>query len=243
MIGHSDFRVESDPAHACYHPSGALRYAARMRQILLALPLLSAFSGLAQGQVQVQAPVEVGAPVPGQLRNPLTFVQAGRWADAQAAARPLGPLAEKVTIWYRLLAPNAAGAAEIAAFVRQNPDWPLPTSMERRRQEAIAVERDTATVAVLCAEKKPILAPGRGPALFRCADVLAAQGRGAEAVLLAREAWVGAISDPATENAFLARFPGVATAQDQWARFQRLAWDDTGAGQAVFRFTPDPPTS
>ena len=23
----------------------------------------------------------------------------------------------------------------------------------------------------------------------------------------------------------------------------RLAWDDTGAGQAVFRFTPDPPTS
>ena len=200
-----------------------MRYTVVMRQILLVLPLLSVLSGVAQGQVQ----------------NPLTFVQAGRWAEAQAAARAMGPLAEKVTIWYRLLAPNAAGAAEIAAFARQNPDWPLPTLMERRRQEALAAERDTATVAALCTEKKPIPTPGRGPALLRCAEALAALGRGAEAAILAREAWVAAISDPATENAFLARFPGIVTAQDQWARFQRLAWDDTaGAQRQMARLDP-----
>ena len=187
-----------------------------MRTLALAFAAFAAVSGFAQAQTP---------------QNPLTFVQAGRWDDARAAARPLGALAEKVTVWYRLLAPNGAGAAEIAAFVRQNPDWPLPTLMERRRQEALAAERDLATVAALCAEKKPLPTPARGPALFRCAEALSAAGRPADAAALAREAWVFAISDPGTESAFLSRFPGAATAADQWARFQRLAWDDTTAAQ------------
>ena len=57
---------------------------------------------------------------------------------------------EKLIVWLRMLAPNAANAAEIATFTRQNPDWPLPTLMERRRQEAIAAERDNATAAAVC---------------------------------------------------------------------------------------------
>lgn len=193
-----------------------MRYSPPMRTISLALLVLTALTAGASAQ-------------PAQ--NPLAFVQAGRWAEAQTVARQDGPVAEKLVVWYRLLAPNAAGAAEIAAFVRQNPDWPLPTLTERRRQEALAVERDTATIAALCGEKKPAISPARGPALFRCAEALANLGRGAEANTLAREAWVSAISDPATESAFLARFPGLVTSTDQWARFQRLAWDDTAAAQ------------
>ncbi len=166
------------------------------------------------------------------VRNPLTFVQAGQWAEAQAAAaRPDDPVPEKLIVYYRMLTPNAAGAAEIAAFIRQNPDWPLPSLMERRRQEAITAERDNATVVALCTEKKPVATQARGPALLRCADAMANLGRGKEAAVLAREAWVSAVSDPATEAAFMRRFPGMISADDQWQRFQRLAWDDAVGAQ------------
>ena len=165
-------------------------------------------------------------------QNPLGLVQTGQWAEAQEAANRTGdPVAEKLIVYYRVLAPNAANAAEIAAFIRGNPDWPMPTLMERRRQEAIAAEPDNATVAALCTEKKPTPTPARGPALLRCADALADVGRGKEAGVLAREAWVSAISDPAIEAIFLRRFPGLISAADQWDRFQRLAWEDAAGAQ------------
>ncbi len=165
-------------------------------------------------------------------QNPLSFVQTNQWAQAEAAAEQTGdPLAEKLITSYRMLAPNAASDTEIAAFIRQNPDWPLQALLELRRQEAIAADPDNATVAALCTENRPAPSPARGPALLRCADALADLGRGKQAGALAREAWVDAISDPATEAAFLRRFPGLMTPADQWARFQRLAWNDPLAAQ------------
>jgi soluble lytic murein transglycosylase len=181
------------------------------------------------------------AAQPQPVPNPLTFVQAGQWPQAQSAAAQLGdPVAEKLIVYFRMLAPNAAGAAEIATFIRQYPDWPLPTLLERRRQEAIAAETDNATVTALCTERQPAIpTPARGAALLRCADALANLGRGKEAGALAREAWVSAISDLATEDAFLHRFPGLISAADQWARFQRLAWDDpAGAERQIARLDP-----
>ncbi len=202
-----------------------------MRAILTVLILL-----LGATRVAAQpGTAHSGTTQPGatqQVQNPLIFVQTGQWAEAEAAAARTGdPMADKLILWLRLLTPNAAPAPEIATFARQNPDWPLPTLLERRRQEAIAAERDNATAATLCLEKTPTPSPARGPALLRCADALADIGHGKEASALAREAWVSAISDPATETAFLRRFPGLISAADQLARFQRLAWDDPAAAQ------------
>jgi soluble lytic murein transglycosylase len=176
--------------------------------------------------------LSLASPIPAWAQNPLTFVQAGQWPQALAAASRSGdPVADKVILWLRVLTPNAAGAAEIAAFMRSNPEWPLPSLMERRRQEAIAIEPNATTAAALCIEKTPTPSPARGPAMARCAGALADTGRGKEAGALARQAWVSAIGDPATEAAFLSRFPGVISAADQWARFQRLAWDDAAGAQ------------
>jgi soluble lytic murein transglycosylase len=165
-------------------------------------------------------------------QNPLTFVQAGKWPEARmAAARTGDPVAEKLITYYQILTPNAASATDVAAFIRQAPDWPLPGLLERRRQEAIAAEPDNTIAASLCVEKKPASSPARGPALLRCADALANIGRAREADALAREAWISAISDPVTEAAFIRRFPNLLSAADQWDRFQRLAWDDAAGAQ------------
>jgi soluble lytic murein transglycosylase len=210
------------------HPRRArIRYAPGMRRILAVLMI-----------VLTAAPL---AAQPPPVQNPLTFVQAGQWPQAQEAAARMGdPLGEKLIVYFRMLAPNAANAAEIATFIRQNPEWPLPTLLERRRQEAIAAEIDNVTVVALCTERQPsVPTPARGAALLRCADALANRGRGKDAGSLAREAWVSAISDPATEAAFIHRFPGLISAADQWARFQRLAWDDqAGAQRQIARLDP-----
>jgi soluble lytic murein transglycosylase len=174
--------------------------------------------------------------VRAQDPNPLTAVKADRWADAQAdAARFADPVAEKLVLYLRLRAPGAATAAEITDFMQRNPDWPAQEMLERRRQEAIASDPDDAAVLAQC-NPPPTLAI----AMLRCAEAIANAGRTDDANALARQAWVNAIDSATGEAAFLRRWGGIAVADDQWARFQRLAWlsDPSDAARQITRLDP-----
>jgi soluble lytic murein transglycosylase len=168
--------------------------------------------------------------------NPLIDVRADRWAEAQAeAAHFADPVAEKLVLYLRLRAPGAATAAEIADFMRQNPDWPAQAILERRREEAIASDPDDAAVLAQCTPT-----PTLGAAMLRCAEATANAGRVADAGAIARNAWVNAIDTANGEAAFLRRWAGIATPDDQWARFERLAWfsDPSAAARQVPRLDP-----
>lgn len=170
-------------------------------------------------------------------QNPMTAVRADRWQDAQAAAaRFADPVTEKLVLYYRLLAPGAATAPEIADFMASNPDWPAQALLERRRQDAIAADPDQATVMAQCAATPPT----QPATMLRCAEALANAGRAADAASLARTAWIDAITDPATEAAFLRRWGSIATPDEQWDRFRRLAWhDQAAASRQITRVPPD----
>ncbi len=173
----------------------------------------------------------LGGSVDAQDLNPLTAVKADRWADAQAAAaRFADPVAEKLVLYLRLRAPGAATSAEIADFIQRNPDWPAQAMLERRRQEAIASDPDDASVLAQCSP-----APTLAGAMLRCAEATANAGRTADADALARQAWVAEIDTQAGEAAFLRRWGGITSADDQWARFQRLAWlsDPSAAARQI----------
>jgi len=164
----------------------------------------------------------------------LAAMRTERWADAQAAAsRFADPVTQKLVLYYRLRAPGAATAPEIANFMRDSPDWPAQGLLERRREEAIAAEPDSAIVLEQCSSDPALPSPRPpitlGRALLRCAEAFANAGRTAEANATARHAWVDAIDDAAGETAFLNRWAGIPTPEDQWLRFQRLAWSDTAA--------------
>jgi soluble lytic murein transglycosylase len=174
--------------------------------------------------------------VHAQGPNPLADVRADRWADAQAeAARVADPVAEKLILYLRLRAPGAATSAEIAGFMQSNPDWPAQAILERRRQEAIATDPDDAAVLAQCTPE-----PALATAMLRCAEATANAGRTADATALARRAWVNAIDSATGEATFLRRWGGIATADDQWARFQRLAWlsDPAAAARQITRLDP-----
>ena len=168
--------------------------------------------------------------------NPLNDVRTDRWADAQAAAaRYADPVAEKLILYLRLRAPGAATAAEIADFMRDNPDWPAQSILERRREEAIASDPDDASALAQCTPTPTLAA-----AVLRCAEATANAGHVADAGTLARHAWVSTITTATDEATFLHRWAGIATPDDQWTRFQRLAWlsDPSAAARQVARLDP-----
>ena len=172
----------------------------RFRLILVALALVCA-----------------GNAARAEAANPITAIRGDRWTEAETTVSGLAdPVAGKIVRYYRMIAPNAAGTAEIAEFIKTSPDWPGQALLERRRQEALANETDPTVVAAQCTDPRPTLAP----ALLRCAEVLPA-GDGAA---YARDAWIAGLVDPAAETAFLQRWGSVPSQDDEWTRYQRLSW-------------------
>lgn len=147
---------------------------------------------------------------PARAQDVLAAVRADRWAEADAAAAALpDPLARKLVRYYRLLSPGMATAGEVAAFLADNPAWPQAPMLARRLQEAIAA---APALPDLCRSQP-------APPGVRCPRDPAAD---------ARAAWVRGVDGPA-EIAFLRQWGRVLTADDQWSRFDRLAWTDGGA--------------
>jgi soluble lytic murein transglycosylase len=159
--------------------------------------------------------------------NPLPAVRADNWAAAEAAVQAYpDPVARLVVTYFRLVAPGSARADEIAAFVADHPDWPNQELLERRREEALAAAPLGAGLLPQCAAA-PLSLPA---ALLRCADAWQQSGDTAAAAASARRAWVGTwITDPWQEIGFVQRWGTLMTPDDQWARFQALAWADSPA--------------
>jgi len=170
-----------------------------------------------------------------QAQALIAAIRADNWnqAEALALAEP-DPLARKLVRFYRLLAPgplvpglSGAGtgrAAEIASFMAENPDWPQQALLSRRLQEALAAEKDDRAVLEICRNRPQTTIPS----LLRCAD--AEDKAGVQPPEHpARRAWLTGITDPAGEAAFMRRWGGVITPEDQWRRFDRLAWSDSAA--------------
>lgn len=165
--------------------------------------------------------------------NPMVAVHADRWADAAAdAAHYADPVAQKLVTYYRLLTPGAATAEEISRFVATSPDWPSQAVLERRREEAVAADPDDAAVLAQC-RAGPITLPA---ARVRCADALANTGQDTAALATARAAWVDGVVDPA---AFPQRWRVMMTPDDQWQRFEALAWAaPTAAARQMMALDP-----
>ena len=168
------------------------------------------------------------APAMAQPPDPIAAIRADRWSDAQLAASSYAdPVATKLVNYFRLLTPGAATADEITDFMAQNPDWPNQALLERRRQEAIAAEPDLASTLAQCDRNKLTLPQ----AMLHCAEAAANAGRTGEANEEARRSWLAGITEAPAEAAFLHRWSAALRQDDQWVRFQHLAWRDAPAAE------------
>jgi soluble lytic murein transglycosylase len=174
--------------------------------------------------------------VPAQAQNVMALVRGDQWAEAAGAAAQLpDPVAAKLVTYYRLLAPGAAGVADIAQFMATSPDWPLQGTLARRRDEALANEPDDKLVVEQCDQAPPKVSAAR----LRCAQAYQVAGRADDAAAMLRRAWIDGFDDAAAEARFLHDHNPALTRDDQWQRFDRLAWTDTaGATRQQARLDP-----
>jgi soluble lytic murein transglycosylase len=179
----------------------------------------------------------VGA-APVRAQDIAALMRGGNWPMAyEAATRLPDPVARKVVLFERLTAPRSATATEIAAFMAANPDWPLTSLLARRRDEALFAEDNDATALVLCDHAHP--AVSLSEALLRCGDAYAHAGRTDDATSAIRAAWIGGPTDVVTsgpavvawETWMMQHDAGAIRTQDQWLRFERLAWIDAASAK------------
>src|SRR5258708_18734979 len=88
---------------------------------------------------------------PAAAPDIMALVRADRWNGAAlAATQATDPVAAKLVRWFRLLSPRGGSAAEITAFMADSPDWPIKSTLARRRDQTLVLEPDAAIAPSLC---------------------------------------------------------------------------------------------
>lgn len=202
--------------------AGRVRTSGLSRGVLLACHLLLAGPALAQPWAS-NAERQAG-------RQALEAARQNRFAEADTLATAADPLARKIVTWLRLQQRGMASGPELAAWVAENPDWPLPLTIGLRAEETLAFEPDDALVL-----RHFALNPARGvEAAQRHADALTRAGRAREAAEVVRTAWrEGPPGEPSAEAAFAARNAAVLRPEDHARRFDRLAFSNPGAAARI----------
>jgi soluble lytic murein transglycosylase len=153
-------------------------------------------------------------------RIAVAHAQAGRWAEAEAAAQAAHPLIRKLVAWIRLQSRGSgAPTAEIAAFALAHPEWPAQDALARRTEEALANEPNDALALQWFAARAPRTLEGYG----RLAEALARAGEDARAAEVLRIGWAEAPGDALAEPAFLGRYGAQLGPDQHWRRFDRLS--------------------
>lgn len=146
-----------------------------------------------------------------------------QWASAlDTAAQANDKSLREVLIWRHMQSPEGSYSfAEITGFLKAHPTWPSQAALRRRADDALTGGEPAAQVIAWYTDNPPFT--GRGKMLL--AEVLMNAGREAEAVAVARSAWVNNTFNRNDERRFLGRFERFLTADHHRRRLDHLLWE------------------
>ena len=171
-----------------------------MRRAAILLPLMAlAASSSAQAPLQQQS-------YPNAYRPSPTVSNDVSWAIAD---------------WRRLRQSSGYSFGDYARFVNANPGWPGESTLRRNAERAIKPGENPATVLAFFASTPPVT--GNGYAAL--ADALLANGRQAEALAAAREAWASSDLGTTYEPVVYARYGANFSRADHDRRVDALLFD------------------
>ena len=113
---------------------------------------------------------------------------------------------------------GVVGFDRIAAFRRDNPDWPTLAALGRRAEEALLAGKPPAAVRAFFAERPPSSPEGK----IVLALAARTPGASSEAEALVRDAWRNDPFGGEFERKILDLFPGVLTQADHGDRMERF---------------------
>lgn len=139
----------------------------------------------------------------------------------QLAAQARDPLPAKVIRWMVLATPGGGSFADIAAFLRDNPDWPNQAQLRRQAEKAMPLDLDPAVALEWFRQYPPLSNEG----FLLYADTLIGTGSLERAIPLIRARWAESGFTAEDEAAFLVRYQSHLRPQDHKARIDRLLWE------------------
>lgn len=120
--------------------------------------------------------------------------------------------------WRRLRQSSGYSFGEYARFLNANPGWPGETTLRRNAEKAMRPGENAGTVLAFFQNQQPTTGGGYA----RLADALLANGRQAEALAAAKEAWASDDLSATDEPAVYARFGASFTRADHDRRADAL---------------------
>ena len=176
--------------------------------------------------------VLAAAPATAEMLNAqdlALYKQAFKAADAdrhdealRIAAPAKDRLPAKILLWMKLQAPRGGSFEQIAAFMRENPDWPGQQALRRAAELAMPdAALGPAEVIAWFRANPPVTTEG----FVRYADTLLLSGERDKAPPLIRQRWIDGNFTLPDEQDFLARYGEHLRRQDHIARVDRLLWD------------------
>jgi soluble lytic murein transglycosylase len=159
----------------------------------------------------------------------------GDWTGAKGLADQGHDATARKLIQFRYLLDRNSGAAfdEIAAFARNNPDWPARDTLQARAEQAMDPNIDPHSALAWFAANPPVTGVGH----IRFGEALIATGAVTRGREMVRQGWIDGIFDPTQELQIIQRDGGFLTPDDDARRLNNLLWanDVTDARRELSR--------
>jgi len=163
----------------------------------------------------------------------------GDWTAARAMAEQgQDPTARQLIEWRYLLDKNSgASFGQIAAFLKNNPDWPKRDTLFSRAEEAMDPAMDPHAVIAWFGDRTPVSGMGK----IRLGEALISTGSAERGRDLVRQAWITCSFDPTQEFMVLQRHGDILTPEVDGARLEQLLarGDLAAARREMSRVTPE----
>ncbi len=193
--------------------------------------------------VMVCRPVLAEEPLPppssgddfSVLREVLSAAEGDDHKRAQkVATRAKSPLPLKIARWLDYRRDDSeASFSDIAAFIKENPDWPSLERIEASAERAMGLGVTYATVLDWFKTRDPVSRDGR----IQLIDAALNASMTDRATKLARQGWRDDDFGPDEETEFLTRFGKLLQPADHQARLDRLLWENKAtAARRLFPF-------
>lgn len=189
------------------------------------LPDLSTAEGLKPDHERRPSPAHaLSAADHDLLGRAFDAADRGDWLGAKGLAENTrGDIGKRLIQWRYVLDKNSgASFAEIDAFLRANPDWPMRDTIVARAELAMDPTAAPAAIVGWFGERTPLTGIG----MIRLGDALIAVGRTAQGTDWVRRGWVSGMFRPDQELAIVQKDGGLLTPDVDRARLSNLITND-----------------
>ncbi len=203
---------------------------------LLCPPVASARVPEAHGQEGAGGP---SAESRAQAQDAFRAAALGEWPRAFSLIAPVAdPLAHKTLRWLRMMDDSGPESfAEFAAFITDNPHWPLPERAQVLAEGRIKDPVDHDLIRRFFDARSPLTTRGQ----IRYAEALLTAGERERAVELLRRAWREGDFSGSEGTRFERRYGRLLTQEDHIARLDNLLWDHRlGSAAQMLERVPEP---